>query len=140
MENKHKHLEMVQGIISRMASNSFQLKGLCVTIAVAISALAVVRSNALIFLLLLIPVLAFWLLDAHYLRQEKLFRELYDYVSALEDEKVNFSMKTLQFKDKVPSLAKCILLNWSTTGFYLPFAIIFIILFFVSVQTGACGG
>jgi len=32
MENKIKHLEMIQGVINRMASNSFALKGWAVTL------------------------------------------------------------------------------------------------------------
>ena len=139
MENKYKHLEMVQGVISRMASNSFQLKGLCVTIAVAISALAVIRSNAIMYLLLLLPIISFWLMDAYYLHQEKLFRSLYDAVRVMENDKVDFSMETSQFKGTTPSLVKCIFFNWSTIGFYLPFAVIFIVLFLVAVYSASHG-
>ena len=40
MENKLKHLEMIQGIINRMASNSFALKGWSVTLVAGIFALS----------------------------------------------------------------------------------------------------
>lgn len=140
MENKYKHLEMIQSIVARMAANSFQLKGLCVTIAVAISALAVVRSNAIIYLLMLIPIIAFWVMDAYYLRQEKLFRALYDDVSVLENDKVDFSMDTSRFKETVPCLFKCIVFNGTTTGFYVPFAIIFVIMFYLAAQSADCAG
>lgn len=33
MDNKLKHLELIQGVINRMASNSFKLKGWAVTLA-----------------------------------------------------------------------------------------------------------
>ena len=39
-ENKIKHLEMVQDVIKRMASNSFILKGWAVTLVAGIMALA----------------------------------------------------------------------------------------------------
>ena len=39
-ENKLKHLELIQGIINRMASNSFALKGWAVTLVAGIFALA----------------------------------------------------------------------------------------------------
>ena len=32
MDNKHKHLELVQGVVNRMASNLFMLKGWAVTL------------------------------------------------------------------------------------------------------------
>ena len=38
MENKLKHLQMIQGIINRMASNSFALKGWSVTLVAGIFA------------------------------------------------------------------------------------------------------
>ena len=40
MDKKLKHLEMVQGVINRMASNSFMLKGWAVTLVAGIFALA----------------------------------------------------------------------------------------------------
>ena len=36
MENYRKHLEIIQGVINRMASNSFSLKGWAVTLVVGI--------------------------------------------------------------------------------------------------------
>ena len=73
-----RHLELVQGVINRMAQVSFILKGWTVTVVVAL--LAVVANNADWYLMLLglVPVLVFWGLDAYYLRQERLFRSLYD--------------------------------------------------------------
>ena len=40
MEKKLKHLELVQGVISRMANNSFMLKGWAVTLVAGIFVLA----------------------------------------------------------------------------------------------------
>ena len=40
MENKIKHLEMIECIIERMAKNSFQLKGWAVTLVSIVGALA----------------------------------------------------------------------------------------------------
>ncbi len=40
MEAKLKHLEMIQGVVNRMASNSFQLKGWSVVLVSALFALA----------------------------------------------------------------------------------------------------
>ena len=77
-ENKLKHLEFIQDAIARMANHSFYLKGWTVTLVVAILALT---KNSIhcspIFLVTLIPIIAFWILDGYFLYQEKLFRELY---------------------------------------------------------------
>ena len=73
MEGKIRHLELVQGIISRMANNSFMLKGWAVTLVAGIFVLAGKDTNKLYFLVAYIPVIVFWGLDAYYLLQERLF-------------------------------------------------------------------
>ena len=50
MENKRKHLELVQGIINRMSSNSFMLKGWAVSLVAGIFALAEKDTDRLYFL------------------------------------------------------------------------------------------
>lgn len=98
-----KHLEMIQGIISRMAANSFLLKGWSVTLVSAMFALSQSQKDIQIFILMaLIPTVIFWILDAFYLRQERLFRFLYDDVRKLETI-TDFSMDTSKHQDK-PSI------------------------------------
>ena len=72
MDKKLKHLELVQGVINRMANNSFMLKGWAVTLVAGIFALAGKDTDKLYFLVAYIPVLVFWGLDAYYLLQERL--------------------------------------------------------------------
>ena len=50
MDNKINHLEMIQGVINRMASNSFMLKGWAVTLAAGIFALASKDADKMYFL------------------------------------------------------------------------------------------
>ena len=64
MENKRKHLELIQNVISRMAKNSFMLKGWAVTLVAGIFALSGKDTNKLYFLVAYIPVIVFWGLDA----------------------------------------------------------------------------
>src|SRR5215831_11819226 len=80
-ENTIKHLQLIQAVITRLAQNSFAYKGWAITLVAAIFALAVkeVRSPYLLIVALL-PTIAFWGLDAYYLRQERLFRALYNAV------------------------------------------------------------
>ena len=80
MEKKIEHLKLIQGVITRMASNSFALKGWAVTLAAGIFALASKDSDKMYFLVSYIPCFMFWLLDSYYLRQERLYRALYDKV------------------------------------------------------------
>ncbi len=72
------HLGFIQAIIARMAGNSFLIKGWSVTVSAALFALAANDANRSFAIVALLPALAFWGLDAYYLRQERLFRRLYN--------------------------------------------------------------
>lgn len=76
-EDKRKHLDLLQGAISRMASNSFVLKGWSVTLASGLIGLSAKDANPWVALLALLPVSIFWGLDAYYLALEHKFRDLY---------------------------------------------------------------
>lgn len=76
-DDKRKHLDLLQGAITRMASNSFLLKGWSVTLATAIVGLSLKQETPRLALLALLPILAFWGLDAYYLGFERRFRDLY---------------------------------------------------------------
>ncbi len=101
MENKVAHLEMIQAVITRMARNSFLIKGWSVTLVAALFALAAANTNELFVYLAYFPAFMFWALDAYFLRQERLFRKLYDHVRGAENERVDFSMNTKPFDEKV---------------------------------------
>ena len=97
MENKLKHLELIQNVINRMASNSFLIKGWCVTLVAALLALASQSSNTKYVIVALLPTVMFWILDSYFLRQERLFRKLYDHVRNLNENAIDFSMNTSAF-------------------------------------------
>ena len=125
MENKHKHLEMIQGVINRMANNSFMLKGWAVTLVAGIFALASKDAEKIYFLVAYVPIVAFWGLDAYYLRQERLYRKLYDKVRMMDDNEIDFSMNAalpefLTTKTSYPSTLISITEIW----FYLPLALL----------------
>src|SRR5712692_1817033 len=96
-EHEMKHLELVQSVISRMAQNSFQLKGWSVTVATAIFALAAKESSPGLATLALFPAVAFWCLDAYYLRQERLYRKLYEAIADPQKLVRPFSMATEEY-------------------------------------------
>jgi len=100
MEKKVKHLEMIQAIITRMANNSFFLKGWCVILVSALIALGARDSNKRFLLVGYYPILMSWILDAYFLRQERLFRKLYDEIRGKAEGEIDFSMDTSGLLDK----------------------------------------
>ncbi len=99
MENKLKHLEFIQNIISRMASNSFLLKGWAVTIITALIAISIDQNNSGYFIVAYFPIIIFWLLDTYYLKQERLFRHLYNEVRKKDESEIDFSMPVKSKKE-----------------------------------------
>ena len=100
MEKKLKHLEMIQNIISRMANNSFLVRGWSVTLVAALFALSAKDSQVLFVYLAYFPAIAFWILDGYYLNQEWLFRGLYNKVRLMNDDQIDFSMDTSTDSEK----------------------------------------
>ena len=98
MESKLKHLEFIQGVVNRLASDSFRMKGWSVVLVAALFVL-LAREGRIDFLYIgLVPVLFFWGLDGYFLWQERLFRALYDHVRGLDESAVDFSMDTSAFR------------------------------------------
>lgn len=129
MNNKYKHMDYIQSAISRMSSNSFYLKGWNVTIIAAIVALSFKESDWRIYACALVLNVVFWFLDAYYLKQEKLFRELYNKVSKISDDNlVDFSMNTSEFKEKVSAIPFLMIKNFSITPLYLSIFVVLIVL------------
>ena len=100
MEHKHKHLELIQGVVNRLSTNSFLLKGWSVVLVSALFALAATNSRVAFVYLSYIPAFVFWGLDGFFLWQEQLYRKLYDHVRVQKDEDVDFSMNTMPFRTK----------------------------------------
>ena len=73
-----KHLELIQAVVSRLGSNGFLIKGWAVTIAGAFLAFGVNNDKWQLAVAGVAPTLLFWILDATFLRNERLFRHLFD--------------------------------------------------------------
>lgn len=129
---------MIQAIITRMANNSFALKGWAVTLVAGLFALSSKDANQFYYLVTYIPIVVFWFLDAYYLDQERWFRKLYEKVIQIDEANIDFSM--------VPPYPKCddvtnpkerkkkiaaekreayfkVFISTTILGFYLPLAI-----------------
>ena len=83
MENKIKHLEFIQTVITRMNQNSFQIKGWMITIVSALLALYASSGKQIYILVAIVPTVIFWFLDTYYLQQERKFRGVYNDVAGL---------------------------------------------------------
>lgn len=101
-EFKKQHMDMIQIIITRMASNSFLVKGWSISLISAILIFANKDNNSNYILVTFLPAISFWILDAYYLQLERKFRELYrevqqDYVNS-SDNVALFSMDIRSYR------------------------------------------
>ncbi|VGM94875.1 Uncharacterised protein [uncultured Avibacterium sp.] len=82
MNNKteiiYKEIDLLQACITRMANNSFVIKGWAITL---VSLILTLNNNQSKFnWIIIIPILAFWYLDAFFLNTERVYRTQYDWV------------------------------------------------------------
>lgn len=81
VEEIHKELDLIQGCISRMANNSFFMKGWLISVYAVVMALIDDNSNiALASMTLIMVTISFWWLDSFFLQTEKAYREIYSWV------------------------------------------------------------
>jgi len=71
-------LKLIQAVITRLAGNSFVLKGWAVTLVAGLAALAKADGNQDIAWISCGVLVVFALLDAYYLALERAFRNLYE--------------------------------------------------------------
>lgn len=90
MEAVHKEIDLVQDIIKRMTQNSFQIKAWLIGI---LSVLIAFQKDQIFLnaggdkvtslwlnVMLLLPIISFWYLDAYFLATEKKYREVYKWI------------------------------------------------------------
>ncbi len=86
-QEKLQHREFVQSTITRMNSNSFEIKKICVTIIAASCAVFASTKNQL-FLIIPIPLtVTMWIIDSYYLQLERKYRGLYKDICGLTSAK-----------------------------------------------------
>ena len=87
-----KHLEILQGVINRMAENSRSCKVWCVTLVAAILVLVARTGQADHALIALGPTALFYVLDSYYLALERGFRKTYgSFVRKLNEQQATTS-------------------------------------------------
>lgn len=133
-ENLHKELDLIQGVITRMSNNAFLVKGWNVTL---ISAIVVFGKDFIMsetkgiyyLLLLLIVVIPFWWLDAFFLRQERLFRHIYQ-KAVTDPEALNrtrYSLNPQEANTQVKNIWR-LMVSQYLVWFYLPIIVLVLLL------------
>lgn len=109
----HKEIDLIQACITRMAQNSFLIKGWCISIIAVVLALASKKLNPLLLgAVLLIPLFSFWYLDAFFLRTERMYRKMYEWVlkKRMKDDKTYlYDLNPRRFEKYVESSFKVML-------------------------------
>jgi len=91
-EDKRLHLQFIQNAITRMAWNSFMLKGWTVLLVSALFALASEGTADGYIHIALFPAIVFWALDGSFLAAERRFRKLNDHIRKQDASATDFSM------------------------------------------------
>jgi len=121
------HMTIIQGVVTRLETNSFTLKALAMTIAASVLAFtsSVDDPNWVYPLAGCFPVFVFWLMDAKYLRLGRLFRRLFDSVR-LGKVETPFSMNISPYQIDEQTVIR-VAFSWSVCWFYLSILITFTI-------------
>lgn len=115
-ELRLKHLEMIQAIISRTATNGAASKNFCLTITTAVCGFAISLQRPSVALLALLPIIAFAIQDAQFLRLERRFRHLFD---AARKEDWNTAPSFAIDLNQAPKISIWSVLSaWSVLSFY----------------------
>lgn len=129
MQEKIAHLTFIQGVINRMAANSFLVKGWTVALVAALLAIAADKVTFSYLLVVSVPVILFWGLDTYYLTQEKLYRELYKDVA--KKNLIDFDMDASGLKSQIPSLLS-VAKSISVGPFYAVILLLLTVMYFRS--------
>jgi hypothetical protein len=110
-DDTRKHLDYLQNIITRMNTNSFQLKGLAITLLSAFAAIFAANQKIIFLLIPILPTLLFWFLDSYYLQMERKFRGIYNDVAGITKEKKIklYAMPYKEYKGNGYSYIECFL-------------------------------
>jgi SLOG cluster3 family len=97
-------LQMIQGVITRLAGNSGALKGFAVPVVTALLGVGVDKNNDGFVWLGVYPVIAFGFLDAFYLALEKKYRDLYKKATTDPDTEWGLAAGKATFMDVLDCL------------------------------------
>lgn len=99
MKVSEKYLDHLQSVITRHNTNSFMIKGWAITLSSAIFAISATWKEPWVALTALVPIIQFWILDSHYLANERCFVCLYN--AAINEYSLRVKNKDLRSKYQV---------------------------------------
>lgn len=105
-DHQVKHLEMIQAVVARLGNNAFLIKGWAITVAGVFVGFAVDRDQWELAAASVVPTLLFWILDASFLRNERLFRHLFIRVTKGEEEPFFMGATSNSYVMKIKADAK----------------------------------
>ena len=118
-EDERMYLQFLQNNISRMNTNSSQVKGWCIAIVAALLAIHADKNNSLFIWFCFFPIIMFCFLDAFYLQQEHKFRRIYeDYVDGKENKPQVYKMPVKLYEKGISGFLRA-LKSWSVCPFYI---------------------
>lgn len=128
----HKEIDLIQGVVTRMANNSFLLKGWIVSLIAVLLALTnqtieATKLECFNFILVL-PVIVFWYLDAFFLHKEKCYRKLYNWVvkNRMTSDEFLYDLNYKRFENEEKSVCEIMFTNKTLWPFYGLIALILI--------------
>lgn len=119
-DDQRKHLEFIQAVVARLANSSSAAKGWSLTVATATFGFSATRAEPFVANIGIVVVGVFALLDSYYLREERLFRRLYEVARRGEVEV--YSMNKDAYATCVTR--REVIGSWSVLGFYLPLVMV----------------
>ena len=121
-------LKMVQGVINRMGTNSFLIKGWAITLVVATLLL---KGSIYQYFIAFLPWVMFWYLDAYFLRLERLYRKLFDWlrINRLKSKEYLFDVNSKSLESRFRKDVDCL----GQTMFSKTLAIFYLLLFAIIV-------
>jgi hypothetical protein len=137
-----RHLEMIQGVINRMAANSFHIKSWAVVLATAILGFSVDQQDAAFSALAIAPVAILWGLDAYYLRRERLFRSLFNYVRTGKHAGDPFTLDIDPCKEGIEEWPRTLFAStiWPIYLALFTVSLVILLIFLVTNSGGAADG
>ncbi|WP_139337868.1 hypothetical protein [Micromonospora avicenniae] len=133
-DDRRKHLDYIQAVVTRMSSASSAAKGWLLPVVTATYGYSLTKKDSSVAILGVGAVLLFGFLDANYLRQEKAYRRLYDAVARGTKDIPLFSLDPSHADDPIPPAAtrvqeiqlrvsrwfpdRNVWLSWSVAPFY----------------------
>ena len=130
-EDVRQHLSFIQGVITRMNSNSFSMKGWMVAIVSALCAVYAANPSSeasyIYFIAAIIADLLFCFLDAYYLKMEKEYRNLYNRVLTNPIE-TNFKMHIDKKDENDKELRVCLWKAFKSPSVWILYTVVAILL------------